>query len=104
MDYDKSIFVDEFLQFKNTKKNSVFFVKVQYLYDNKHWMDFGEAKLEIQNSVKKSDYVFIFYDDLIGTNPYLKHFQFDMDYLDNIKFDGQYLYFTTSDGIAVKLN
>lgn len=41
-------------------------------------------------------------DDLIGTKPYLGHFQFDMNYIDDIEKEGKYLYFS-HDGKRVRL-
>jgi hypothetical protein len=93
-----------FISYKKSEKNKFFSVNIDILYNSNHWLKFGESELEVQNSVSKDDYTFIFMDDLIGTKPYLGHFQFDMNYLSDIRFNGQYLFFTTTEEKTVRLS
>lgn len=102
MNFDKAIIVDDFIRLKETQRNTFFSVNVDFLHDSNHWIPFGQSELQIQNSVSKDDYTFIFMDDLIGTKPYLGHFQFDMNYIDDIEIEGKYLYFS-HDGKRVRL-
>lgn len=93
MNFDKSIMVDEFLSYKKSKVNLQFKVKLEIHQTANYWLPF-QTEMIIENNISKEDYVFIFMDDIIGAKPYLGHIQTDMDYLDNLNFDGTYLFFT----------
>ena len=103
MDFSKSTVVDEFIQYKNGTINIPFSVKVE-LRNSRRWTSLGNSNLEIQNNIPKDDYIFIFINGLIGDKPYLGQYKFNMESLGNIKFDGQYLFFTTKEGQTVRLS
>ena len=98
MDYEKSLEVDSFLEYRKKVKNQIFNVKVDV-----NQLGFRPiiSEFMISFDIAISDYIFTFFNDLVG--PYLGgHVQMGLNFLTNVKFDGCNLCFSIGT-IDVKL-
>lgn len=103
MDFMKAIEFDKFLLHKHQRTDIEFPVKV-YVFQNPGNRNLQfDSNIMIENNIGKDDYVLTFMNDMLRT--YIGGFvQMWVGYLDNVKFDGQNLCFTTSNGIDIELN
>ena len=103
MDYIKTREFDNFLCYKNTRIDNIFFAKVEIYQFAEKWLTFN-SEIQIQNDYNVDDYKIIFMNELLITKPYLGQAIMGVNFLRNISFKKPYLYFTTSDGKKVRLS
>lgn len=101
MDYNKIIAIHDFLESKNQSVGSNFKIKLEINDYAKHWVNI-DTSLVVENLIGVSDYRLTFMDDIILH--YLGHVQMGVNFLNNVRFDCGYLYFTTSDGKKVRIS
>ena len=94
MDFNKQNEVNKFITYKKTRLNTDFYVKLEIYQSANYWLHFS-TELLIENNISKDDYTFIFMEDII--KPYLGYVQMNMHYVSDVKFDGNYLYFSNGE-------
>lgn len=103
MDLNKAKEFSSFLGYKKQHLNSQFQVTVEIHQVANMWLPF-DSDIIIENAIRYDDFIIIFMNELLGAKPYLGHIQMNMNYLQNVDFNGSYLFFTTEEGKRVRLS
>lgn len=102
MDIYKCMEFDSFLKFKNMRSGIEFPVSIKVLNYNGNQVVNLNSNILIEKNVKKSDHILTFMEDMVRT--YVGGYvQMWVSYLSNVKFDGECLHFTTSNGIDIEV-